>query len=275
MARVSIPQRALVVKVVEEAPNVKTIYVRIPHFPKPAPGQFCMLCTRFGEIPISVSKIERRGESLVLGYTVRAVGTVSRYVVDSVAPGMFIGVKGPFGRGWPIDRVKGTNILVVAGGIGLAPLRPLIEYVMERRDEYGELTILYGARSPRDMLYKTELEEYRSIPNTRVLLSIDRPFNGWKGYVGFVTDLIDRVERLAGENTSVFICGPEVMMRVAVKKLIAKGFRKDSIFLSLERRMRCGYGICGSCQFGHFFVCKDGPVFSYHEIEDYLWVEGI
>ncbi len=275
MERLSVPQKALVVKVIDEAPNVKTLYVKVSNFPRPRPGQFNMLCTKFGEIPISVSRIEVRGENLILGHTVRAVGVVSKYIVNSIALGMYIGLKGPFGRWWPVEKARGMNVLVIAGGMGLAPLRPVIDYIRAHRSEYGELAILYGARTPIDMLYKDEIPKFSEIPRTRVLLSIDKPFDGWRWHVGFVTDLIDRVEDLPRDETFVFVCGPEVMMRAAVRKLLAKGFRKNSIFLSLERRMRCGYGICGSCQFGHFFVCKDGPVFSYEEIEDYLWVEGI
>jgi len=255
--------------------SVTTFYFSPHDFADPLPGHIYMIFVYgFAEVPVSFSEISRRDGKLVLGHTVRAVGSVTRALVNTAKPGVSIGVRGPYGNGWPVKESAGRDVLIIAGGIGLAQLRPVIKHVESRREDYGKLVILYGARTPEDMLFKYELSRYESIPNTTVKLSVDKPQPEWRGHVGFVTDLIDHVE-LDPKNTVAFVCGPEIMMKVAAKKLLAKGLRKDSIYLSLERRMRCGTGICGTCQLGHFFVCKDGPVFSYEAVEDYLRVEGL
>jgi len=276
MSMVSLaPSMVEIVKVVDEAPGVKTIYVSPPNFAEPAPGQFNMIYIKgFGEVPVSLSDISLRGSKLVLGHTVRTVGSVTRALLNAAKVGAVIGIRGPYGNGWPLKSSAGKDLLIVAGGIGLAPLRPVIKYVESRRNEFGRLILLYGARTPEDMLYKYELEKYRSIPNSVVKYSIDKPYPGWREYVGFVTDLIDHVD-IDPRNTVAFVCGPEIMMKVAARKLVAKGLRKEDIYLSLERRMRCGIGICGTCQLGHLFICRDGPVFSYDVVEEYMQVEGL
>jgi len=277
MAKTLTPIFASVTEVVDEAPRIRTYYIKSPYELRPKPGQFNILYVKgFGEVAISVSDVVERGKDVLLGHTVRAVGAVTEYIYNNILPNSKIGIRGPYGNYWPIDsfEVEGSDILVVSGGIGLAPLRPLIKYVVNNIQRFNSLTLLYGARRPQDMLYKSELRELRTKPKTRVLLSIDEPHEGWREYVGFVTDLISKVG-INPSNTTAFICGPEVMMKVACRKLSSLGVPKDRIYLSLERRMKCGVGICGSCQFGHYFVCKDGPVFSYGEIEDYLEVDGI
>jgi NAD(P)H-flavin reductase len=188
--------------------------------------------------------------------------------------GTFIGVRGPYGNGWPLKEAEGKDIVIIGGGIGMAPLRPIIKYIERNREKFGRVNILYGARTPKDLLYKYELDSYNNIPNAKLMLSSDTPAPGWTHHVGFVTDLIDKVD-VDTKNSVVYVCGSEVMMRVATRKLLGKGFKKDNVFVSLERRMRCGIGVCGTCQFGHYFVCKDGPVFRYSDIEEYFLVEGI
>ncbi|MEM4564165.1 MAG: FAD/NAD(P)-binding protein [Desulfurococcaceae archaeon] len=269
------PSLATVTGVIDEAPLVKTMYVALMDFPDPAPGQFNMVYAKgLGEVPISISDAFRRGDKLVIAHTIRSVGAVTKYFITSIEVGSQVGIRGPYGRGWPLEEVKGMDVLIVGGGIGLAPLRPIIRYVEAHRDSFGKILILYGARTPHDLLYKYELGKYADIPNSVVKISIDKPYEGWTGYVGFVTDLINYIDLDPGK-TAAYICGPEVMMKVAVRRLIERGLKADKIFLSLERRMRCGMGVCGTCQFGHYFVCKDGPVFSYYELMNYLWVDGI
>lgn len=264
-----------ITKIIDEAPNIKTFYVSLTDFTEPIPGQFNMIYIKgFGEVPISVSEISRKGNKLIIGHTIRAIGSVTQAFFNIAKIGTYIGIRGPYGNGWPLKNSTGRDIMIIAGGIGLAPLRPVIKYVENHRNEYGKLIILYGARTPLDMIFKYELDKYRLIPDTIVKLSIDKPYPGWREYVGFVTDLINMVD-IDSKNVDAYVCGPEIMMMVATKKLISKGLRKDSIYLSLERRMRCGVGICGTCQLGHLFVCKDGPVFNYSMIEDYLKVEGL
>jgi sulfhydrogenase subunit gamma (sulfur reductase) len=268
--------RAVVVDKVEEAPGVYTYTIRYDGEFKAVPGQFNMLYVYgLGEVPISLSNLPLfKGSYTLIEHTVRVVGAVTKAIVSRLDIGCFIGIRGPYGNGWPLNKAEGRDIVVVGGGIGIAPLRPVVKYVEMFRERFGRMNILFGARSPRDLLYRYELDSYRAIPNTKLLLSSDTPTEGWVHHVGFVTDLIDYID-VDVKNSTVFVCGPEVMMRVAVKKFLGKGFRKEDIYLSLERRMRCGVGVCGTCQFGHYFVCRDGPVFRYSDIEDYFWVEGI
>lgn len=269
-----LPIRGRVVRIVDEAPLVRTYHIEVGDFPTPMPGQFNVLYVKgMGEVVISVSNYAPTGRSVV-EHTVRAVGAVTNYIYNNVGVGSQVGVRGPYGKGWPVREFGGYDILIVGGGIGLAPLRALIKHVSKNRDEYGRFTLLYGARRPVDMLFKYEYEEYGGIPNSEVLFSIDIPHTGWRGYVGFVTDLIDRV-KLDPASTAAFVCGPEVMMKVAADKLVKRGVKEDRVFLSLERRCRCGIGICGTCQLGHYFICKDGPVFSYQDVKQYVTVRGL
>jgi NAD(P)H-flavin reductase len=269
-------KKGVIIGRVEEAPGVYTYTIRYDGELKGIPGQFNMLYVYgLGEIPISLSNLpEVRGNYTLIQHTVRVVGAVTKAIVSGCDIGSVVGIRGPYGNGWPLKDVEGMDVVIVGGGIGLAPLRPIIKYIGLNRSEFGRLNILYGARTPKDLLYKYELNEYSKISNTKLMLSSDTPAEGWTHHVGFVTDLIDSVD-VDIRNTVIYVCGPEVMMRVAVKKLLSKGFRKDLIYLSLERRMRCGIGVCGTCQFGHYFICKDGPVFRYSDIEDYFMIEGI
>ena len=269
-------RKAIVVRVVDEAPAVKTFALRIEGEHDIKPGQFNMIYYwGIGEVPVSVASLPvRSGGSTIIEHTVRSVGVVTKSIIEKARTGSILGVRGPYGNGWPIDKHEDMNIVIVAGGIGLAPLRPVIKYIEKNRRKYRDIYILYGARSPIDMLYRYELPNYSKIPGVKVLLSSDVRVEGWNHHVGFVTDLVKNIE-LKPEETVSYVCGPEVMMKVAVRRLLEKGFRKENIYLSLERRMRCGVGLCGTCQFGHYFVCKDGPVFPYSEVEDYLWIEGV
>lgn len=269
-----VSKEVVVESVAEEAPGVKTLLVRIEGEYRAEPGQFNSLYYwGVGEVPVSLSglPVYRDGYTLV-EHTVRAVGAVTRALVYRTP--RVLGFRGPYGRGWPLRGFEGLNVLVVAGGLGMAPLRPLVKYVLEHRESYGELVVLYGARSPEHLLFKYELADLSRNPGVRLLLSSDTPEESWPHYVGLVTDLINFV-KVDPDSTVAYVCGPEVMMRTAVKKLLARGFRGDRVFVSLERRMRCGIGICGTCQLGHYFVCRDGPVFSVEELGDYFWVEGI
>jgi NAD(P)H-flavin reductase len=268
-------KKGVIISRVEEAPGVYTYTIRYDGEFKGIPGQFNMLYVYgLGEIPISLSDLpEVRGNYTLIQHTVRVVGAVTKAIVSGCDIGSVVGIRGPYGNGWPLKDVEGMDVVIIGGGIGLAPLRPIIKYIGLNRSKFGRLNILYGAKTPKDLLYKYELNEYSKISNTKLMLSSDTLAEGWTHHVGFVTDLIDSVD-VDIRNTVIYVCGPEVMMRVAVKKLLSKGFRKDLIYLSLERRMRCGIGVCGTCQFGHYFICKDGPVFRYSDIEDYFMIEG-
>jgi NAD(P)H-flavin reductase len=203
-----------------------------------------------------------------LTYTVRSVGEATHALVRRTA-GDAIGVRGPFGTGWPVEAARGQDLVVVAGGIGLAPLRPLIYQVLQNRQQYGRLVVLYGARSPRELLYRKELAAWAQQPNTQVLVTVDYGGLGWHGHVGVVTTLF-KYARLHGPRSVAMVCGPEIMMRFVTRELEAHGVPRNHIYLSMERNMKCAVGFCGHCQYGPHFICKDGPVFSYEQMRPLL-----
>jgi NAD(P)H-flavin reductase len=233
-----------------------------------APGQFNMLYVfGTGESAISIS-----GDPAIcdrLTHTVRAVGTVTR-AMQKLKRGDVIGVRGPFGRGWPMEEPEGRDVVIVTGGIGLAPLRPVIYHVLANRKNYGKVVLLYGARAPRDLLYVRELEKWRGQfrLDLEVEVTLDTATSDWRGNVGVVTTLIPRAP-FDPLNAVAMICGPEVMMRFTVLALQKRGMSEDQIYLSLERNMKCAVGFCGHCQFGPTFLCKDGPVFRYDRIKQW------
>ena len=232
-----------------------------------APGQFSMLYVfGNGELPISISGDPEVPGRLV--YTVRSVGKATHALVNT-PPGGGIGMRGPFGTSWPLAEARGKDVLIVAGGIGLAPLRPAICHVLSHRDDYVRLIVLYGARSPRDLLYRKQLAEWARQPDTQVLATVDYGGLNWRGYVGVVTTLF-RYLRLHPGRTTAMICGPEVMMRCVIRELERRGLPDSEIHLSMERNMKCALGFCGHCQLGPYFVCKDGPVFSYEKLRPWL-----
>ncbi len=232
----------------------------------PKPGQFNMLYVYgVGEIPISISDA---GPDRRLVHTTRAVGTVTR-AMDKLQEGAVLGVRGPFGSQWPVDEAVGKDVVLVAGGIGLAPIRPALHRLLERRADYGKIVLLYGARTQEDMLYRRELERWRSRFDLEVYVTVDRATGDWHGNVGVVTTLIPRAP-FDPENAVAFVCGPEVMMRFTVQALSNRGLPADRIYVSMERNMKCGIGLCGHCQFGPYFVCKDGPVFRFDQIQHFF-----
>ena len=228
-----------------------------------APGQFSMLWVfGVGELPISISGNPAESDRLV--YTVRSVGQAT-HVLVSQRVGDGIGVRGPFGSGWPIETAQGRDVIVVAGGIGLAPLRPVIYHVLENRQNYGRLVVLYGARSPRELLYRKELAAWARHSETQVLVTVDYGGLSWRGHVGVVTTLF-KYARLQARRSVAMVCGPEIMMRFVTRELESQGLSRRDIYLSMERNMKCAVGFCGHCQYGPHFICKDGPVFSYDQI---------
>ena len=228
-----------------------------------APGQFAML-TAFGvgEVPISVSGLgdNSGGRARRLEHTLRAVGAVTR-ALCAAQPGSLIGVRGPFGTSWDVASAAGRDIVIVAGGIGLAPLRPVVLTALADRSRYGRIVLLAGARTPGDLLYTDELERWRH-DGVEVAVTVDQADTGWSGEVGLVTALI-KPAGLAPGNSVAFVCGPDVMMRVTANALAALGIPAGRIRVSLERNMRCGVGWCGHCQLGPLLVCRDGPVVGY------------
>jgi NAD(P)H-flavin reductase len=235
--------------------------------PRFSPGQFSMLYVfGVGELPISISgDPERPGQ---LTYTVRSVGQAT-YALVTRQPGESVGVRGPFGTSWPMTAARGKDVLIVAGGIGLAPLRPAIYHVLRHRGDFNRLIILYGARSPRDLLYKKELAAWGYLPETQILTTVDYGGVSWRGYVGVVTTLF-RYVRLQPMSTIALICGPEIMMRYVIRELESRGVPDTEVYISMERNMKCAVGFCGHCQLGPNFICKDGPIFPYRDMRPWL-----
>ena len=237
-----------------------------------APGQFTMLSAGgAGEVPISISGDPDRPDRLV--HTVRAVGLATQAICAS-EPGRVLAARGPFGEPWPVDEVaEGADVVIAAGGIGLAPLRPAILWLLARRERYRRVVLLYGGRAPDQLLYTDELEAWAD-RGLEILVTVDSAGPEWLGRVGVVTRLVGRAE-LAGGDTFAMACGPEVMMRFTVAALREAGVDADRVFVSMERNMQCGIGHCGHCQLGPTLVCRDGPVYRFSELEPWLAIREL
>lgn len=233
-----------------------------------APGQFNMLYAYgIGEVPISIAGV---GEGGTLLHTVRAVGSVTRALAGLTA-GTVIGLRGPYGTAWPLEAAAGGDLVIVAGGLGLAPLRQAIVQALARRERYGRLCILYGTRTPADVLYGGELAAWAAHRDVEFAITVDRASAGWGGEVGVVTRLVARAG-FDPERATALVCGPEIMMRFTAEALLKRGVPPESIHLSLERNMKCAVGYCGHCQLGPHFVCRDGPVLAWPRLAGLLEV---
>jgi len=228
------------------------------------PGQFNMIYVfGVGEVPISISSDPENTQRFQ--HTTRVVGAVTRGM-GHLKKGDTLGIRGPFGTHWPVEQAEGRDVVVVTGGIGLAPLRPALYYLMGHREKFHRIVLLYGARTPEDILFRRELERWRSKFDVDIQVTVDRGTLGWRGNVGVVTTMIGRAP-FDPANTVALACGPEVMMRFAVMEFQRRGVPSERIYLSMERNMKCAIGFCGHCQYGPTFICKDGPVFRFDRIE--------
>jgi sulfhydrogenase subunit gamma (sulfur reductase) len=234
-------------------------------------GQFNMLYA-FGVGEVAISIVSDPAEPEVLEHTIRIAGRVTG-VMARWRVGDVVGVRGPYGNGWPIEQARGRDVVIITGGLGCAPVAGLINYIFRRREEYGELHILHGVKTPNDLLYRERFDQWRHAPRTKVYLTTDHPDKSWRDRIGVVTELFDELSVPA--SSIVMMCGPEVMMRFAAHSLRLKGIDDDSIYLSMERRMECAVGLCGHCQYREHFVCKDGPVFSYRTVRELFGQSGI
>jgi NAD(P)H-flavin reductase len=266
--------RAIVKEVIGETPDTLTFTFELGDGRGPSdfrPGQFNMLYARgLGEVPISIASSP--SEPLVK-HTIRSVGTVTT-AISKLTRGDAVGLRGPFGTSWPTEEAQGKELLIVAGGLGLAPLRPVIIDVLTRARRFRGVKILYGARTPKDLLYAYERPGWSKREGVELLVTVDRAEEGWEGRVGVVTTLFKEVDVLA-EEAMAFVCGPEVMMKFTVKELLGRRVPEDNIVVSLERNMSCGVGTCGHCQMGPVFICKDGPVLPYSKVKQFFAKEGI
>lgn len=267
-----LPRPVIIQSIQPEAHEIATFSLRFQeaapdyHF---QPGQFNMLYVPgIGEVAISISSDPAQPE--VLGHTIRFAGNVTR-ALGRMKAGEAIGLRGPFGTGWPLEVAHGKDLVIVAGGIGLAPLRPLIYAVTRNRSQFGRVVLLYGARTPIELHYTGEFEHWRQ-QDMEVHVTVDRADERWTGLVGVVPQLFYRV-RLDHQRTLVVTCGPEIMMRFVVYEALARRIPKKAVYLSMERNMKCAVGFCGHCQFGPLFICKQGPVFDYATIEPFFGKE--
>ena len=234
------------------------------------PGQFAMVALpAYPPLPISISRYRQDRIEL----TIRAAGPATAMVIG-LGAGAELGLRGPLGSGWPLERAVGRDVVIVTGGIGLAPLRPLIDAIRDQRDRFGAVRLYYGARTPADMLYRSELERWTAGDDIEIALTVDRADEAWTGPVGVVTHLFDHAT-WDGSRAVAFVCGPERMMQATAVSLEERGVSRDRTFVTLERHMECGIGLCGHCQMGRLFVCKDGPVFSLAELGEVFGREGI
>ena len=255
-----------------ETADVRTLVMRDvdPAFLAGRPGQFAMVALpAYPPLPISISRFLPEGIEL----TIRAAGPATA-AITGLGVGDGLGLRGPLGTSWPLEQATGRDVVFVTGGIGLAPLRPLIDAVIAQRDRFGAVRVFYGARTPSDMLYRDELARWAAGPDLELALTVDRADETWSGPVGVVTHLFDRAT-WDGSRAVAFVCGPERMMQATADALADRGLTPDRVFVTLERHMECGIGLCGHCQMGRYFVCKDGPVFSLAELGDVFGREGI
>jgi NAD(P)H-flavin reductase len=269
------PDWAEIIRITPEAEGVLTLWLKFTtpqvqsrfHF---EPGQFNMLYVPgYGEAAISLSSDPEAPDRL-LGHTIRQVGDVTQ-AAGRLKVGDVVGIRGPFGTSWPLEALAGMDIVIACGGIGLPPLRGALYSIVRNRARYGKVTLLYGARTPKDLMYPNEYEAWRQA-DIDVQLSVDRADGSWTGRVGVVPMWFYEF-RLDPHKTAVLTCGPEIMMRFVLYEALARRIPADKIYLSMERNMKCGQGACGHCQIGPYFVCKDGPVFPYSMLMKYFGLE--
>jgi NAD(P)H-flavin reductase len=272
-----IPQPAVIRRVVEENFNTRTFSIE---FTDPAvarayrfmPGQFNMVyIPGVGEAAISISSDSESGGALQ--HTIRVVGNVTR-AIDRMGVGGVVGLRGPFGHGWPLHVLPGRDLVILAGGIGLAPLRPVVYWLLRHREQCRRVVMLYGCRTPQDRLYAKELEQWGEDGQIDLLVTVDNATSEWSGPVGVVTNLMRRV-KVNASNTIVMVCGPRILNRVAAWNFLQLHVPAQQVYVSLERNMNCGTGRCGHCQYGGRFVCRDGPVFAFSEIAGTFAVEEV
>ena len=256
----------------QESADVVTLTLTPPEPFSFQPGQFNMLyAAGIGEVPISISG-DPAGTDAIL-HTIRDVGPATK-ALCALGPGQRVGVRGPYGTSWPVTAAEGGDLVIVAGGIGLPPLRPAVYQALGQRDRFGAIALLYGARTPADLLFTEELRSWRDRFNVDVQVTVDAAGTDWRGNVGVVPDLISRA-RFDPAATTAFVVGPEIMMRFTVRALLAAGVADDRVYLSMERNMQCAAALCGHCQLGPYLVCRDGPVFGYRPLVPWLGIREV
>jgi NAD(P)H-flavin reductase len=274
MSNEYLPKKAVIEKIIEETPEAKTFTLRLKDKSDGVlsykPGQFLMLSLAgFGEAPFTFASIP--GKDGRFQVSVRMVGALTS-ALDQLKEKDIVGVRGPYGNTFPLEKLKKKDLLFVAGGCGIAPLRCLIQYVLKHRKKYGKIEIIYGCRTPRDRFYNLEMDNWRDNPDTKIHLTVDEPDEKWGGACGVVCALFPKI-KLNPKTAFVFICGPALMIKFAIRDILKLGFKQPNIWASLERYMKCGIGKCGHCYVKGKYVCLDGPNFSYSQMKE-LGVEA-
>ena len=271
-----IPRMAVIDSRTQESPTIFTLRLQYEDAEAQEafefmPGQFNMVTLLgLGEIPISI--VNDPLDSHFFDHTIRVVGRVSEGMAK-LKPGDRVGIRGPFGRGWPLQEIKGKDVLLITGGLGCAPLVSVIRYLMRRREEYGHISILQGVKHADDLIWREQYDVWMKMRDVRVLLAADVVNNAWRGQQGLVTELIGQLT-LRPHRSVALLCGPELMMLAAIANLREAGLADKHLWFSTERNMQCGIGQCGHCQIGPKYVCRDGPVFCYSELADFFGAKG-
>lgn len=271
-----VPQPAVIVGRTQESPSIFTLKIRLEEGAAQAAyrhslGQFNMLyLPGVGEVAISIMSDPEDQQHI--GHTIRAVGRVTNKLAE-LQIGDRIGLRGPFGRGWPIEKMKGRDVVVITGGLGCAPVVAVIHYILRRRSEYGHLTIIQGVKKAEDLIWREQYAQWNTQPDTHVMVAADEGGPLWPWHIGRVTDLFDRIP-MQPDKAMAVMCGPEGMMVVSARMLAEHGMLEENMFLSMERNMHCAVGHCGHCQFGGSFICKDGPVYSWPQVKDLISHRG-
>lgn len=262
-----VPQVVKVIKITQETPDVKTFRMQTPDGKKPfapLPGQLGMISVvGVGEGMFSITA---QGEDWIES-SIKKVGMLTE-AFHELAEGQEIAIRGPYGNHFPVEALKGKDLIFIGGGIGLAPVRSLIRYCMEHREDYGHIDIVYGSRSPEDLCFKEDLfQNWSKEKDTRVEITVDRGNETWEGNVGFVPAYVEELA-FSPENKKVILCGPPIMIKFTSEALVRMGFAKEDVITTLEMRMKCGIGKCGRCNIGSKYVCLDGPVFNLAELDE-------
>jgi NAD(P)H-flavin reductase len=271
-----LPAEAEIVERIEESPSIFTLRLRFSdpvvhqHY-RFKPGQFNMVYL-YGVGEVAISIVSDPEDERLYDHTIRAVGRVTRGLAK-LKTGDRVGIRGPFGRGWPLALAEGRDVVIITGGLGCAPVVSVINYIIKRRERFGRLNIMQGVKHSDDLLWRERYAEWRSLPQTQVVVAADKGGPQWPWRIGRVIEMFDEVQ-FDPARTIAMMCGPEGMMRAAVERLSSRGVPEDLLFMSMERNMKCAVGHCGHCQFGGHFVCKDGPVFSYSQISQLLDHKG-
>jgi len=271
METLLVPALAKVDRIIEETPDIRTYRLKFSDDSLAEkfnwlPGQFVEFSLLgSGECTFCIASSSTRK-----GYfdcSIKRAGVVTADIHSDIEEGDLVGIRGPYGNWFPVEEIKGKNLLFVGGGIGLAPLRSLIQYCIDNRNDYKDFTILYGARTSADLCYKEETEEWKKNPGLKVVLTIDKPEENWKENVGVVPKILEEVVKPVVANTKVITCGPPIMIKYTLQSLDRLGFAPKDVITTLEMKMQCGLGKCGRCNIGSTYICKDGPVFTYEQLK--------